>query len=201
MIKAIIFDFGNVICSFDNDLFLKRISRHTSKSFEEVKKLIYVESNLPNLYETGLISSKEFFEKIVKLCDLKMSRNAFVKAFINIFHPIKPTFQLIKNLKKKYVLALLSNTSELHFNLGIKPLEIFNFFDAVSLSFETKAMKPDSRIYKDCLKKLGLKPGECVYIDDIKNYSSAASKLGMFGVHYTSPKKLEKSLGSLGVDF
>ena len=36
MIKAIVFDFGNVICKFDNGIFTKNISKYTNKSIEEI---------------------------------------------------------------------------------------------------------------------------------------------------------------------
>ena len=38
-ILAVIFDFGNVICSFDNNLFLQRLAEHTGKSLAELDEL------------------------------------------------------------------------------------------------------------------------------------------------------------------
>ena len=149
----------------------------------------------------GLISSEEFFKKTSELCDLNISKESFIEAYTNIFLPIAPTFELIKKLKKNYKLALLSNIGEWDFNHGIKPTEIFELFDAISLSFEVNAMKPDSKIYEDCLKKLNLKPDECVYIDDIKKYSDKANNLGLYSINYSSSVNLEKSLKSLGISY
>ena len=95
MIKAIIFDFGNVICSFDNNIFLKKISKYMNLSFEELNKLIYKESNLTKLYETGLITSEEFYNEIVKLCNLNISKKKFIECYTNIFTPIESTIELI----------------------------------------------------------------------------------------------------------
>lgn len=201
MIKAIIFDFGNIIYSFDNNLFLIKISKYTDKSVEDLNNLIYKKSDLPRLYETGNISSDEFFEEIIKLCDLNITKEVFIEAFTNIFSPISSTIQLIKKLKKNYKLALLSNTSEWDFVFGIKSIEIFNLFAAVSLSFEVKAMKPNNKIYNDCIEKLGLKPNECIYIDDIKQYSDKATDIGMIGINYTSSSELLKSLKSYNIKF
>lgn len=198
MIKAIIFDFGNVICFFDNNIFLENISRFTNKSVPELKELIY-SSELQNRYETGLISSNEFFNKIVEKCNLSISKHEFIKVFTNIFTPIQTTLELIKKLKPKYKIALLSNTNELDFEHTIKPIEIFNLFNAVTLSFKVKAMKPDAKIYLDCLKKLNLKPEECVHIDDREDYVEAANKIGIKGIHYTGYDELVNSLKELGV--
>jgi glucose-1-phosphatase len=201
VIKAIIFDFGNVICTFDNGLFLTRISKYTDKSVEELDCLIYKESDLPRSYETGHLTSDEFFQKIVILCGLDIPKEVFIEAYTEIFSPIGPTFELIKKLKKNYRLALLSNTSEWDFNYGIKPVEIFDLFDAVSLSFEVKAMKPSHKIFDDCINKLHLKPSECIYIDDIKKYSDKATELGMIGINYTSHAELLASLKSYNIRF
>ena len=201
MIKIIIFDFGNVICSFDNNIFLKNISEFTDKSITELNNLIYLASDLVKRYETGLISSDEFFNSVKKACNLSISKPEFVKAYTNIFAPIQTTFDLIKKLKSKYKLALISDTSEWDFEYGIKPIEIFDLFDAVSLSFEVKAMKPDKKIFLDSLKKLDSKPEECIYIDDIKEYAEAANKISINVIHYISYSELVNSLRKLNVLF
>ncbi|MGY4884071.1 MAG: HAD family hydrolase [Nanobdellota archaeon] len=199
MIKAIIFDFGNVISRFDNNLFINKISNYTNKSKEELKEIIYFKNNLPVLYESGKLSSQEFFEKITQLCDLNISKKDFIEAYTNKFTPIDSTFDLIKKLKKNYKIGLLSNTSEWDFEFRIKPLPVFRFFDAVSLSYEVKASKPDVKIFKDITKKLNLKPEECVYIDDIKEYSDKAKELGMKAINYTSNPELLKELKSFDI--
>lgn len=199
MIKVIIFDFGNVLCSFDNDIFTTKISKYTSKSIEEINDLIYNKSNLPVLYETGTISSDEFYEGVVKLCNLDISKEIFSEAYSKIFTPIDSTFELVRKLNKNYRLAVLSNISEWDFTFGLKLIEIFNLFEVASLSFEVKAMKPSTKIFEDCLEKLNLKPNECIYIDDVKKYSDKATELGMFGINYISEDKLLKSLKLLNI--
>ena len=200
MIKAIIFDFGNVICTVGNNIFLEKISKFTDKTISELKELIYL-SDLPEKYEMGLLSSDEFFNEIVKKCNLSISKSEFIKAYTDIFTPIQTTFNLIRKLKTKYKVALLSNTSEWDFEYGIKPIEVFNLFDAVSLSFKVKAMKPKNKIFLDSLSKLNLKPEECVYIDDIEEYVEAANQMGIHGIHYISYEKLINSLKRLNIYF
>ncbi len=199
MIKAIIFDFGNVICKFDNNIFLERISRYTERSPSELKGLIYQEPGLLGQYETGLISSDEFFGKTVRLCNLKIPKSEFIRAFTEIFTPIKTTFDLIRRLKPDYKLALLSDTSEWDFDYGIRPTEVFRLFDTVSLSFEVKEKKPGKKIFFDAIDKLGLKPEECIYIDDIEEYVDAANQLGIHAIKYTTHERLVGELRKLNI--
>ena len=201
MIKALIFDFGNVVCEFDNNIFLRKISEFTDKSISELNELIYLSSDLPRTYETGSISSGQFFNEISKRCNLLMSKSEFIKAYSNIFTPIKTSFELIRKLKARYKLALLSNTSEWDFEYGIRPVEVFHLFDAVSLSFEVKALKPDKKIFYDSLTKLNIEPEECIYVDDIKEYVWVAQGIGIHPIHYTSHADLCDSLRKLNVFF
>lgn len=199
MIKGIIFDFGNVICTFDNGIFLKKISSFTDKSVEELNEIIYKSSDLPKKYEKGVISSDEFYKEICRLCELTILKSDFIEAYSNIFTPIPETFDLIKKLSGKYKLALLSNTSEIDYEYGFKKFDIINLFEVVSLSYLVKEMKPKERIYRNALLNLELEPEECIYIDDIDDYVQAANKLGIYGIQYLTSEKLLEGLKKLGV--
>ena len=179
--KAVIFDFGNVVCSFDNDLFLRKLLRFTDRGFDELRAAIYA-SDLHVRYESGRITSEEFFQ-----------------AFLEIFTPIPTTFRLIRKLKKRYKVGLLSNTNEFHYERYISKVEVFPLFDSVTLSFEVKVMKPGEGIYRDAVGKLKVLPRECVYIDDIEAYAEGARRLGMKGIRYVTHGELLESLGAAGV--
>ena len=199
MIKAIIFDFGNVICTVNNGLFLERISKYTSKTVGKLEGLIYQNPTLPIEYEKGAISSDEFFEKVAQLCELKMDKQTFIEAFTDIFEPIETTFALIRKLKGRYKLGLLSNTSQWDYEYGIKAAEVFGLFEAVSLSFELRAMKPSEKIYRDIVGKLGVAAEECVFIDDCQANVEGARQAGLYGIWYNSYEQLVESLEELGI--
>jgi len=199
-IEAVIFDFGNVICSFDNDIFLRRIAARAQRSPAEIREIVYgQQSDLMREFETGGVSPDEFFARMGRECGVVMARADLVRAFTDIFTPIEATFDLIRRLKPRYRLGLLSNTSQWDYEYGIRPVEVFDLFDAVSLSFEVGAMKPDRRIYEDMLGKLDLPPGACVYVDDIERYVAAARDLGMTGIHYTGHAALLAGLAEARV--
>ncbi len=198
MIKAIIFDYGNVVSALDNNIFINEIAKCTEKAPAELHELIYVKSGLPVQYETGLISSDEFFNGIKQLCGLQISQTDFIKSFTGIFTPIQSTLELIERLKPDYRLALLSNTNEWDYKYEIERIRVFDLFDTVTVSYKVNAMKPEKTIYHDALNKLALKPEECVYIDDIKEYSEAADAIGIRAIHYINHDSLIESLAGFG---
>lgn len=197
-VRAVVFDFGGVISSFDVGIFLRKIAPRTDKTAEEIGSLIYG-SKLPVLYESGRISSTEFFARLSQLCGLRMSEEEFVQAFTEIFTPIEPTVDLIWRLRGRYRLGLLSNTNEWHFRRHIETLPVFPFFDTVTVSYEVKEMKPGERIYRDALGKLGLPPEACVFIDDIEENVAAARKLSMRAILYEGHDRLVAALAELSI--
>jgi len=201
MIKAIIFDYGNVIHKWDNDIFLKEFVRLSGKDYNYIVDVIFGQG-LHDKLEIGEISNIAFFKTIKEKLNLKISKDEFFRLFSSkLFKKIETTISLIKRLKKDYKIALLSNTNKIDFEYVLKKSETFPLFDAVTLSFEVGHKKPEKQIYLDSLKKLNLKPNECVFIDDIKEYSDAASNLGIHGINYTSYKNLIKELKKLNVEF
>jgi glucose-1-phosphatase len=196
---AVIFDFGNVICSFSVDLFINGLSERSGKSREQMLQIMPGINRLAVEYETGLVSSEDFFSRLCTLADITITRDDFLHAYTDIFSPIQETHALIRELKPAYKLGLLSNTNEWHYLHSIRPVEVFPLFDAVTLSYEVKAMKPAPAIYADMLRKLDLPAERCIYIDDLHENVVAAAGLGLHALHFTGSGRLRAELQSLGI--
>lgn len=194
MIKAIVFDFGNVILSFDYRIFYNKISVDQLKHKKNFSKIL-------EEYETGKINTDEFYNKCKKLLELDISQQEFENAFTSIFTHKHPIPELVKKLKPNYKIGLISDINPLHLDNNLKKAINMDLFDSQSLSFEIGIKKPDKRIYEDCLSKLGVKAEECIYIDDIKWNAEGASKLGFYGIQYENYDQLIKELKKLKIKF
>jgi putative hydrolase of the HAD superfamily len=198
VIRGIIFDFGNVICSFDVEIFLAKLHERSGVDAETLRDRIYG-SRLHSRYERGEIPSMEFHREVVRRIGVDIPVEELADSFSDIFTPLESTHGLIRTLKGKYRLGLLSNTNEWHFLRHIRKVPVFPLFDAVTLSFEVGALKPEPEIYLDSLRKLSLPPESCVFIDDIGRYAEGAAALGIRGIRYTGPAELLRELSGLGV--
>jgi putative hydrolase of the HAD superfamily len=198
VIRGIIFDFGNVISSFDVGKFLARLNGWSGVPVETLRERVYG-SDLHSLYERGGISSEEFRDRVARMTGARVPVEAFEEGFTDIFTPLADTQALITDLKGRYRLGLLSNTNECHFRRHIRRVPVFPLFDTVTLSFEVGALKPEPPIYRDALRKLSLPPEACVFIDDIAEYAEGAKALGIHGIRYTGHAKLVRELSGLGV--
>jgi len=198
VIRGVIFDFGNVICSFDVEIFLSKLHEWSGLDVETLRDRVYG-SRLHSRYERGEISSKEFHREVVRRIGVDVPVEVLADGFSDIFTPLESTHGLIRTLKGKVRLGLLSNTNEWHFLRHIRKVPVFPLFDAVTLSFEVGVLKPEPEIYLDALRKLSLPPEECVFIDDIGRYAEGASALGIRGIRYTGHAELLRELSGLGV--
>jgi putative hydrolase of the HAD superfamily len=60
-------------------------------------------------------------------------------------------------------------------------------FDSRTFSCEVGVCKPAPEIYQDCLNKLGVRPSQCLFLDDRESNFRAAEALGLHSVLYTDP--------------
>jgi putative hydrolase of the HAD superfamily len=74
--------------------------------------------------------------------------------------------------------ALVSNCSH-STRPVVDRLRLAETFDAVILSFEARAMKPDPAIYGAALEALGAEPGQAIFVDDQPRYCDGAAALGI----------------------
>jgi putative hydrolase of the HAD superfamily len=114
---------------------------------------------------------------------------------------IEPNLQLARDLRGSYKLAILSNADlslrgRLEGDIGIHHL-----FDDVVCSAEVGMAKPDAGIYSLAADRLGLAPGDCVFVDDLDTNVEAARQVGMQGVLFRVDKgdDLRAQLAALGV--
>lgn len=201
MIKAIIFDFGNVICGFTNEILVNKITETSGKTVEEIKKIIYEDSDITKRFESGQMTSEEFYKELSEICGINIPYQELKTIYSkDKFSRIEGTKELIEKLRKSYKVSLLSNTSEWDWDYMKQVAPEIETFETITKSYEVGAMKPSQIIFEDALKKLNLKAEECVYTDDILEYVDKARSLGFEAFQFTTAKKFEKDLRLVGVE-
>lgn len=180
MIKNLIFDFGDVFLDLDKPGAMKN-----ALEIFQIDSLTEEMVAVNCLYEQGLISTSEFidfycnyFSHISKE-DLIDIWNYVLKQF--------PRYKLdfLKQLYKTgdYQLILLSNTNELHMDWVRQNIKFYKEFKSnfhrFYLSHEINLRKPDKEVFEFVLNKNNLLATETLFIDDTKENTDVASKLGM----------------------
>ena len=86
---------------------------------------------------------------------------------------------LLKYLKTKgFKLACCSNSKKETLNLMLKSAQIFDYFDIIIGNDEISRPKPDPEIYLKTFDILGLKPEECIIVEDAAPGIASAKQSG-----------------------
>lgn len=75
--------------------------------------------------------------------------------------------------------------------------DIARHFDAITISGEVGARKPDAVIYRHALKSLGVAAHEAIFIDDLPPNIAGANAIGMAGVHFTDNEEAIEKINRL----
>lgn len=200
MIKAVIFDLGNVLIHFDAVRAARRFSKEAKVPFEKVWRHFFT-SRVEKAYTRGEISTQEFFWHAQKAFRSDIGFPTFARLWNDIFWENKGIQPILTKLARRYPLYLISNTNQLHFDHVRKEFpRIFRHFKRTFPSHRVGRRKPDPRIYWKMLKTVKLRPEETIFIDDMPRFIEAAKKVGMNGICFRSNAQLKKELRKIGVE-
>jgi putative hydrolase of the HAD superfamily len=199
-IKAVIFDLGNVLVNYDIEKAAKRFSDASGLSTREIWRRFFL-SRFEQAYTRGEISTREFHRIACKTLGTSISYSTFQHYWNDIFWENPGMDKLLTRIKKHYPLYLISNTNELHFTHIQKQFKILRHFKRVFPSHEVGARKPTLKIYRRVLRKIGLRPEETIFIDDMKSFIDGARKSGMHAIHFKGRPALIKTLRKLDIKF
>ncbi|MBV2195105.1 HAD family hydrolase [Flavobacterium sp. UBA6195] len=179
MIEAIIFDFG--------DVFINLNKQAIDTEFRKLGLTAWHDDldALNKKYETGMISEIEFLEGFQKHLP-----NASVEEIKEAWNSILGDFPLyrlefLQMIASKYKLFLLSNTDHTHIEkFELQEGETFardfySCFEKVYFSYEIGIRKPDENAFKYVINNHNLNPKKTFFIDDKKENTEVAAKLGL----------------------
>ena len=151
-------------------------------------------TNLLGRANLGLMTQAEFGQEISS--HLAISPEKWSDALYRAEQPDPELLAYIETLHQKFKTAILSNANNrvVQNKLGEDCLR--NCFDAVIVSAEVGVAKPDFAIYEQTAEKLGVKPSECIFIDDLDGYVQAAERVGMRGILYQNLEQVKAELKS-----
>jgi epoxide hydrolase-like predicted phosphatase len=201
MIRCVISDMGKVILHFDRGIFYEKIAGFCPYSKDKVKELTLQNFDIVVSFNEGAISPEEFYRKVISKLKAKIGYDEFYAIYSDVFFLNSPVLDIMKRLKRRYKLILLSNTDVMHFTFIKKKFPEILIFDDYILSYEVGAMKPDPRIYEEALKRTGFKPEECLFIDDMEENIKSAQKLGIKVILMEPRTDLEAVLRGMDLSF
>jgi putative hydrolase of the HAD superfamily len=198
-VKTIVFDFGNVIGYFDHRRAARNLAAHSDLSADAILGHLS-DAVLEDEYESGRISSAEFLRRLRAMLRATSSDEALGIAFADMFTANDDVCSLVPLLKGTYRLLVGSNTTELHaVQFKQQFADTLSHFDALVLSYEIGARKPQPAFFEHCQRLAGSSPQECLFIDDLPANVAGARACGWHGIVYDKSADLRRQLAALGI--
>ena len=191
MIKAVVFDIGNVLVDFGWKDYLDRTFEDESVR-KELAEAMFLNSDwqegdrLDMTYEEYVqmfVDNAPHLEKEIRYVLSHMS---------DFFSEYTYTRQVIREFKEEgYKVYFLSNYSHAAYDQTKEILSFTEEMDGGIFSYRENMAKPDPEFFKLFCSRFDLKPSEIVFLDDLKENVAAARMLGLQGIQVTH-KMLEE---------
>jgi FMN phosphatase YigB (HAD superfamily) len=193
-ISVITFDLGNVLIKVDHLRFCRRLGALAGISPREVYAQVF-ESSLEPGYDTGSITSQEFYQRVTAHFGVTLPYWRFSDFWCDIFDPMDGMEKLVRHLEPHYPLYLLSNTNNLHFEyIRERFNDLLGRFRAFVLSYEVGSRKPEAAIYQALVRQVGRRPEEILFLDDKPAFVAEARSHGLVAWQFRSPGELRREL-------
>jgi putative hydrolase of the HAD superfamily len=201
-IKAIVFDVGGVLrLSGGKGMnVLERIADMIGVSSDEFKKAYWERNQLSNVEN---MAWEDMIAKVVKVFDPNIETEKRVRKFVLDYEASRTTNNDLVDLFPKFhalgfKIGILSNaTTQLRKWLedeGIAPL-----VDMVIISAEIGYQKPHKEAFDVLFERLGLAPGQVIFVDDSAKSLEKADEIGYIPILFKNNDQLINDLKKLGI--
>ena len=182
MIRAFLFDIGNVLVRFDFSRAVRDVA--ALSDFAGDAAALRRMDAVKLAYEDGQMSRADFLRETFAILGYRGTEAQFIAAWQGIFSENEPMLALVRRLHGSFPLFLLSNTNDMHVEGLFRDFDVFRHFTGATYSHEAKASKPHRAIYEIACRTHGLDPRTTFFIDDLAANIATARELHFQTHHY-----------------
>lgn len=149
----------------------------------------------------GKITPQQRFSMLSRKCNIPAEKlkSMLTHEYIKIIKVNRDVVKIAERLRKRnYKTAIISNMTEMAKKVN-KKRGLFRNFNPVVLSCNVGVIKPHKRIFDVFMKKIKLKPHECIFIDDREEHLHYPKNIGIKVIHFKNALQIEKDLKKYGV--
>jgi putative hydrolase of the HAD superfamily len=199
-IKAVAFDYGNVISLSPSPETTEKLAALTGLAVETIRD--FDRKNRGNLLDRGVCDTRGYYYRLfsfARAVPLEENMDAIVKVDIGAWKLLNnDTVELMRSVKKLGCkTAILSNMPGEFLNWAREAVPVFREVDAGIFSCEMGAVKPEEAIYRSLRNALGCGYEELVFFDDMADNIAKAVALGIHGFVFQGPEVARKELRAL----
>ena len=187
MIKGIFFDFDGVITLEKQGTppTIAYIAEATGLPAEAVENA-YRRHNRALLM--GEVTHPDMWQQFCEELEIEIDYDILKGAFLNITLD-REVVGYIRELKDKYLIGMITDNKADRIETILKEKGLEELFDVVVISAQVHSGKTEERIFAEALKRSGLKPQECVFIDNTAQNLVVPRQMGFRTVYFDDEKR------------
>lgn len=200
MLKAFVFDLGNVLLPFSHERMYAQVAALCGAEVTTVRQAL-LDGELALGFERGAYTESELQAELERRLAASFEADTLHRAIADIFSPDLVMLRVVDVLKARgYRLVLLSNTNPIHVRWIAQEYAVFEKFDDCVFSHEVRALKPEPAIYAAAIRRANCAAGECFYTDDIEAYVVAGRMAGLDAEVFTSAAAFCEQVRRRGIE-
>ena len=190
MIRAVIFDYGNVISQTQTGDCAGEMQAMTGVP-AEVFRTVYDRFRFD--FDRGTITGAQMYSRLLEaegyhdLASDTELMERIARLDMESWRPVRQdvTDWGLSLQKEGFKLGILSNMPTEFLACYEDEIALFKAADYACFSCRVKLIKPERGIYHDALRGLGVRPEEAVFFDDLPENVEAARQVGIHGFVWT----------------
>ncbi len=200
MIHWFVFDLGNTVIRLAYERVMENICKDSDVERDELVEIFDMPGGYRDM-ERGASTFTQFFNFMKERTGYRGNIRQFYELWSNFFDGAMPGMDLLLDrVRKKYRVAFLSNSNEVH--AEVIPIEFAALFrkdDRFIFSHRFKTAKPDREMFQRALETIGAQAADVVFVDDLVENVLAARSLGILAFQYVDTESLTRQLEEEGL--
>jgi putative hydrolase of the HAD superfamily len=195
-VRNVVMDLGGVMLEWNPDHLLTRFEPDRELR-GQLRARIF--GHDWHLFDRGRLTEGELIERLM-LCT-GQTRELLIEIVAAVRESLleKPeTVKFVRALRQRgFDIYCLSNMPGPVYEHLRRRHTFWDVFRGVVISGESQMMKPEPEIYLHLLERFGLKPAECVFIDDLQANVDAAKGVGLHAIRFQDATQCQQEFDEL----
>ncbi len=198
--KAIGFDYGGVLETFENPFPFEKIADLAGATLEDYRREYLKRNHLSNVHNLDWYEVvRQTLEALGTPPEQQVEAIALLRNHASGAALNTELLNVIPRLRQQGLkVGLLSNAWATRREI-VEENGVAALFDAVLISGEIGAQKPDREAFDPLFKALEVKPSELVFVDDSPFSLAKAAEIGYTPILYQNNEQLFADLRKLGI--